>query len=434
MDLFQHQSSEEHAPLAHRLRPKSLADFLGQSHIFGKQHGLKEMILNGYIPNLILWGPPGVGKTTFAKLLSSHTDANYLSLNAVSSGAKELRSIGEAAKQDRNVYGKNTLVFVDEVHRFNRAQQDVLLPYIERGDFVFIGATTENPSFQLNRALLSRCKVLVFERLKTADMQSIHEKVLRLWGKNDAEIFDQQAKDYLLRLADGDARAYINNLEYLENYMQAVKSLDLPFSVETLKEVLQQNTFSFDRNEDHYDLASALIKSIRGSCPDAAVYYLARLLEGGEDPLFIARRLVIAASEDIGNADPKALQIAVAGFAATEKVGLPEAAINLAQVTTYLASAPKSNRSYLSLKKAQALVREKGSLKIPMWLRNAPTTLMKNLGYGQGYQYAHDQEDAKVEHSHMPKEIENHKLYEPSNRGYEKYIHDYLEFQRSKKP
>ncbi|MCB0349103.1 MAG: replication-associated recombination protein A [Bdellovibrionales bacterium] len=434
MELFTHASQNhksDNAPLAHRLRPSSLEDFIGQGQVLGENSPLKKMILKGIVPNLILWGPPGVGKTTFAELLSKYIKADFLSLNAVATGAKEIREIGERAKEKRAMYQTQTLVFIDEVHRLNRAQQDVLLPYIEKGVFTFLGATTENPSFQLTSALLSRSRLVVFERHNTESLRKILDRAFLIMQKNKADILTQDAEDYLLQIADGDARTLINSIEYIENYLRADENILLPFDHIKLKDFLSKDSFVYDRNDSHYDTISAFIKSIRGSDADAAIYYLARMLKGGEDPLFIARRLVILASEDVGNADPKALGIATAGMQAVEFVGLPECAINLAQVVTYLATAPKSNRSYLSLKKAQAEVEASGNLKIPTGIRNAPTQLMKNLGYGKDYLYSHDHPKGYAKQQFLPTEIKDLVFYEPVDRGYEKHINEFIKWLKS---
>jgi putative ATPase len=434
MELFEHASQTSNlasAPLAHRLRPDSLNDFIGQGQVLGEDSPLKKMILKGIVPNLILWGPPGVGKTTFAEILSKYIKADFLSLNAVATGAKDIREIGEKAQQKRAVYQTQTLVFIDEVHRLNRAQQDVLLPYIEKGAFTFIGATTENPSFQLTSALLSRSRLVVFERHNGTALAKILDRAFQVLEKEKSQVLTPEAQDYLLQIADGDARSLINSIEYIDSYISADNSVLLPFDPVRLKDFLSKNSFIYDRNDTHYDTISAFIKAIRGSDADAAIYYLARMIKGGEDPLFIARRLVISASEDIGNADPRALSLAIAGMQAVDLVGLPEAGINLAQVTTYLATAPKSNRSYMALNKALAEIEVSGNLKIPQSVRNAPTQMMKNLGYGKDYLYAHDHPKGYAPQQFLPDELKDKKFYEPVERGYEKHITDFMKWLKS---
>lgn len=422
MDLFEAMAApDDSQPLAERLRPKSLNDFVGQRHILDQKKSLLQALREkNFLPNLILWGPPGSGKTTFAKLLGQMAKAHFLQVNAIDTGAKELREIGLQAHRRRIEHSTKTLLFIDEIHRLNRSQQDVLLPFTEKGDFVLIGATTENPSFELNSALLSRSQVLVFERLGDEDLRRLLQRAANTRGQPLDKILTPTAQDLLIATADGDARKLLNLFE-------AVPPGVDPIEAEQLPSLISAKTLPYDKSgEGHYDTISAFIKSIRGSDPDAAIYYLARMIKGGEDPLFIARRLVISASEDIGNADPRALSIAVAAMQAVELVGLPEAGINLAQATTYLASAPKSNRSYAAYKKALAVVEETGSLPIPMHLRNAQTKFMREMGYGEGYKYAHDFPKGYVEQNHFPEELKVRKFYEPADHGFEKNIRNYL--------
>ncbi|HEY1078712.1 MAG TPA: replication-associated recombination protein A, partial [Bdellovibrio sp.] len=385
-----------------------------------------QMLRKGYLPSLIIWGPPGTGKTTFALALSQHFNAHFVNINAVDSGAKTLREIGEAGKDRRLQFQQKTVLFVDEIHRFNKAQQDVLLPFVEKGDLVLIGATTENPSYELNRALLSRCRVVVFERLSESDLEKIVQRAETHYKKPLADALTAPAIKNLLEYSDGDARRLINSLEILYNFTKDADPSER-LDVNDMRELLQQNPLGYDKSSEmHYDLISAFIKSVRGSDPDAAVYYLARMIDGGEDPIFVARRLIVLASEDIGNADPRALSVAIAGLQAVEAIGLPEGAITLAQVTTYLASCPKSNASYMALNKARELVEKTRTLPVPLHLRSAKTAMAKDLGYGQGYKYPHNYPTGWTEQSYLPEEVQDARLYEPTQRGFEKSIREYL--------
>ena len=419
-------------PLAEQLRPQSFEDFFGQEKIFRSQAAwLKHLETQERIPNLLLWGPPGTGKTSFANIVAKKFNCRFLSLNAIDTGAKELREIGQNAKSDLFGSVQNTLVFVDEIHRLNRAQQDVLLPFIEKGDFIFIGATTENPSYHLTGALLSRCQTIVFDRLNASDFEKIYSRAC-LQAGIPTEFLTAPAKEDVFAKADGDARKLINLLEHLFREW----SLQRETINETkLQELLQHQPFAYDaRGDQHHDTISAFIKSIRGSDPDAAVYYLARMLESGEDPLFIARRLVILSSEDVGNADPRAISIAVAGMQAVELVGLPEAAINLSQVTTYLACAPKSNRSYMALNKAKDVFNKTGRLPIPLSLRSAKTKLSKDLGYGKNYEYAHDGARGWKDMQFLPDQIEGEVFYDISDIGFEKNMKQHQQWKKGTLP
>lgn len=431
MDLFDLQASQNtgNQPLAERLRPKTFEDFLGAQKIKGFAGPFQKLIEKGHLQNLILWGRPGTGKTTFGRLLTTKVDAEFISLNAIGAGAKDLREVGEKARRRLIEYGKKTVVFVDEIHRFNKGQQDVLLPFIESGHFVLVGATTENPSYELNSALMSRCRLLVFERLQNEDLQVLIEKACSSYGLTSVEILQEEARQYVLRLADGDARRLYNILEPILLLKSSTGEGAWPIDIDQVEELSGQKASYFDKKGDlHYDVISAFIKSIRGSDADAGLYYLARMLAGGEDPVFIARRLVILASEDISNADPKALPLAVAGLQAVELIGLPEAAINLAQVVTYLASAPKSNRSYLGLKKAQEEVARSGDLPVPLALRSAKGPAMKELGYGADYQYSHNSQKGYIAQDFLPKEIKDRSFYEPSDHGFEKTMKQYVDW------
>lgn len=434
MDLFSSSSAALGVtPLSEILRPKNLDEIFGQEKTLGPKSKLGQMLRKGYLPSLIIWGPPGTGKTTFALALSQHFNAHFVHLNAVDSGAKALREVGEQGKDRRIQYQQKTILFVDEIHRFNKAQQDVLLPFVEKGDVVLVGATTENPSYELNRALLSRCRVVIFERLSEADLEKIVKRAEAHYGKNLDQILTAEARQNLLEYSDGDARRLINSLEILYTFTKDEPAGEL-MGVNDMRELLQQNPLGYDKNSEmHYDTISAFIKSVRGSDPDAAMYYLARMLDGGEDPVFIARRLIILASEDIGNADPRAISVAVAGLQAVEAIGLPEGAITLAQVTTYLASCPKSNASYMSLHKARELVEKTRTLPVPLHLRSAKTALAKDLGYGRDYKYPHNCPTGWVEQSYLPEEVGTPSLYEPTTRGFEKNIRDYLSWMKQKK-
>jgi putative ATPase len=441
MDLFSAAQSQTSAPLSEVLRPKNLDEIIGQEKTIGPRSKLGQMLRKGMVPSLIIWGPPGTGKTTFALALAQHIQAHFVNLNAVDSGAKALREVGEAGRERRLQYNQKTLLFVDEIHRFNKGQQDVLLPYVEKGDLILIGATTENPSYELNKALLSRSRVVVFERLTTDQLQIIVDKVCRFYEVTCENLLKPEARKNLLEIADGDARRLINSLEIIFDYYRFEKSPDsqveqpsFPLDLESLRELLQMSPLGYDKSSEmHYDVISAFIKSVRGSDPDAAIYYMARMLEGGEDPVFIARRLIILASEDIGNADPRGLSLAVAGLQAVEAIGLPEAAITLAQVTTYLASCPKSNRSYMALNEAREIVQETKTLPIPLHLRSSKTSLSKELGYGKEYKYPHNFENAWVEQSYLPEGLEDKKFYDPSTRGFEKSLKEYLQWVRKEK-
>lgn len=439
MDFFQFSNKNpnqlEGTPLAEKLRPKSLSEILGQAEYLGESASLRKLLEKDQLPSMIIWGPPGCGKTSLARALAETTKKEFISLNAVDTGAKALREVGEAANQRRFIHEKNTIVFIDEIHRLNKAQQDVLLPFVEKGDFTLIGATTENPSFQVNSALLSRCRLLVFKKLDISSLEILLQKAIAEYKLKVDEVLNFDAINALLQFADGDGRRLVNALEIVLNvFILAKEDTAFPLNRDGLISILGSQALYHDRSGDaHYDTISAFIKSIRGSDPDAALYYLARMLEGGEDPLFIARRLVILASEDIGNADPRALQISISGQQAVDFVGLPEAAINLAQVVTYLACAPKSNRSYMGLRKAQEEVKKSGGLPIPLSIRNAPTKLMKELGYGREYNYAHEGEKAWLPQQFLPDDIKNKKFYEPSDRGFEKQIRAYLDWLKSSK-
>lgn len=411
MDLFDHTKSEN-TPLAERIRPKTLDDFVGQTHLVSQGKILKELLSKDSLPSLIFWGPPGSGKTTLARIIANHTKSNFVELSAVSAGVADMKKVFEEAKAKQQLYGVQTILFVDEIHRFNKAQQDSLLPFVEKGVVILIGATTENPSFEVISPLLSRSRVLVLGQLEKENLGNILRRALQEDAKlrSSGKSISEEAFDFLTSYVNGDARKLLNTLEIS---VELAKSDEV--SLSDIREALQEFTLRYDKTGDeHYDTISAFIKSMRGSDPDAALYYLARMLESGEDPIFIARRMVVFASEDVGNADPTALPLAVAVFGACEKIGMPECRINLAQGVTYLSTAPKSNASYLGIEAALSEVRQSGNLPIPLHIRNAPTNLMKKLGYGKGYKYAHNYKDAKIDQQHLPDKIKEKKFYDPA--------------------
>lgn len=419
-------------PLAERMRPQNLDDYTGQAHLVGPGAVLRKAIESGNIPSFILWGPPGVGKTTLASIIANQLKRPFHTLSAINSGVKDIRETIEKAKNQQFFNSPNPILFIDEIHRFSKSQQDSLLGAVERGIITLIGATTENPSFEVISALLSRSQVYVLEHLSKADL--IHLVDAALEKDEYLKVKDIQVEEYdaLLMYSGGDARKLLNTLELVAN--SAGKEEGLVIDNEVVKKLIQQNIAIYDKGgEQHYDIASALIKSIRGSDPNAAVYYLARMIEGGEDIKFIARRLMISASEDIGLANPNALLMATTAFQAAQALGLPEARIILSQAAIYLATSPKSNSSYLAIKKAQALVRETGNLPVPLAIRNAPTKLMKNLNYGKGYQYAHDAKDNFANMEFLPEEIIGTRLFEPSSNPTEHKIRERLRQQWKEK-
>jgi len=420
MDLFESQSDPQAMPLAERMRPTALQEMVGQPDLIGEGKLLRRLIESDQLSSAIFWGPPGTGKTTLAQVIAQTSKSNFVFFSAVLQGVKEVREIVAQAQDDKKFHGKRTLLFVDEIHRFNKAQQDAFLPYVERGDIILIGATTENPSFEVNAALLSRSQVFVLESLTAEDIRKLLQRACsdpRGLREPVPEIRDD-ALTFLAERADGDARIALNALE-----TAAAAAGDSAVTVETAQEALQKKALLYDKGgEEHYNVISAFIKSMRGSDPDGALYWLARMLEAGEDPLFIARRMVVFASEDVGNADPRALQLALSVQQAVHFVGLPEGRINLAQGVTYLATAPKSNASYVGIKMAQSEVRKSGSLPVPKHIRNAPTKLMKDLDYGKGYQYAHDDPEGYLSQDYLPEQLSGNKFYQPTERGYEKNI------------
>lgn len=411
-------------PLAERIRPKSINEFQGQQHLVGSGKPLRQMIESDNLGSVILWGPPGTGKTTLAKIISEQTNAEFHQINAVSSGVKDIRHIIELAKQNQ-LHFKRTILFIDEIHRFNKAQQDALLASVESGELILFGATTENPSFEVIPALRSRVRIFVLNELSKDDLNNILDFAIQNdeYFKNlNIEIDD---REYLIQASGGDARILLNILE--ASVIQEIKNDVIKITKEIIENVLQKKNILYDKGgEEHYNIISAFIKSLRGSDPDAAVYWLARMLEGGEDPLFIARRMVVLASEDIGNASPNALLLAEATFSAVDKIGMPEGRIILSQCAIYLASCPKSNASYFAIDNAIADVRKLPSYPVPLHLRNAPTKLMKELGYGKEYKYPHSFENNFLEEDYLPDEIKNNQYYLPSENGNEKTIKERL--------
>lgn len=405
-------------PLAERLRPNSMEEFIGQKHLLGPNSPLRKALLSGVVPSMIFWGPPGVGKTTLAQLISKYCKANFFILSAVSSNVKEVREVIEKAK-----FLDKTILFIDEIHRFNKSQQDALLNAVEKGVITLIGATTENPSFEVVSALLSRCQVYHLQHLSREELKSMVEIALEKDEFLKSQKFNFESYEAIINMSGGDGRKLYNTLELVGNQAEAGSTI----TDERVIEICQKNIVLYDKNgEMHYDIISAFIKSIRGSDPNAAVYWLSRMIQGGEDVKFIARRLLILASEDIGNANPNALLLANNCFQAVNVIGYPEAEIILSQCVTYLASSPKSNAAYMAIKQANMIVRETGNLPVPLHLRNAPTKLMKNEGYGKDYKYSHNFDKSFSNQEYFPEEIKESVLYYPSNNLRENELRQYL--------
>jgi len=428
-DLFEAPGSPAWQPLADRMRPRRLEDFFGQSHLFALDKPLRQAIEAGALHSMIFWGPPGTGKTTLARLIAARSQAHFIAISAVLSGVKEIRAAIEEAQQAR-AQGRPTVLFVDEVHRFNKAQQDAFLPYIEDGTFTFIGATTENPSFELNNALLSRARVYVLKSLGEQEVLQVIDRALTDGeaglGKRPI-VLPEEARELLARAADGDARRALNLLEMAADLAESRNGKE-HIGIELVREVVSQGVRRFDKQgEAFYDQISALHKSVRGSDPDASLYWFARMIDGGCDPLYIARRVVRMASEDIGNADPRGLELALNAWDVQERLGSPEGELAIAQAIVYLACAAKSNAVYTAYGTAREDARQHGSLEVPLHLRNAPTRLMKDLGYGKRYRYAHDEPEAYAAgEQYLPDALKDRRYYHPTDRGLEAKIAEKL--------
>lgn len=439
-ELFQKKETDlfkREAPLADRMRPRTLSEFVGQDQLLGQGKVLRQAIESDHLPSMILWGPPGSGKTTLAMIIASTTGAQFLAFSAVLSGVKEIKEVIQEAEEEWKYSKRRTILFVDEIHRFNKAQQDAFLPHVERGTIILIGATTENPSFEVISPLLSRTKVFTLQSLKEEEIELILSRALtdreKGLGKYQTAIEPEVVKG-ICQLANGDARAALNTLEMLVLTTSPDEEGIRQIKKEDLKDVLQRKAYLYDKSgEEHYNLISALHKSLRGSDPDAALYWLGRMLEAGEDPLYIARRMIRFASEDVGMADPQALQVAVAAQQAFHFVGLPEGNLALAQAAVYLATVPKSNALYTAFQRVQREVRETENMPVPLHIRNAPTQLMGDLGYGKDYKYPHDYPDHFVEEEYLPENLKGRTYYHPTEQGFEKEIKRRLEYWRRKK-
>jgi putative ATPase len=429
MDMFEHQAEEQkkkEAPLATRMRPAALDDFVGQEHLVGKGRVLRKAIEADQIPSIILWGPPGSGKTTLANIIANATDSHFSPISAVSAGVNDLRRIVEEAKELRKMQMQRTILFIDEIHRFNKAQQDAILPFVEDGTLTLIGATTENPSFEVISPLLSRCRVftlnpLTGDEIRVIVLRALKDKFQGLGALNIELAAD--ALSHLITMSNSDARVALNTLEIAALTTPPDDDGKRHIPLSTIEDALQRRALRYDKaGEEHYDLISALHKSMRGSDPDASLYWLARMLEAGEDPLYIARRLVRFASEDVGMADPQALVVAMAAQQAVHFIGMPEGNLALAEAAVYLATAPKSNSLYEAYSKVQEEIKNIPSESVPLHLRNPVTPLMKDMGYGEGYKYAHDYPGHFVEQQNLPDSLQGKHYYTPSDQGYEKQV------------
>jgi putative ATPase len=439
MDIFDfhaQKSADASRPLAERMRPRNLAEFAGQEHVVGKGTLIRKAIEQDQIFSMILWGPPGCGKTTLARIIAAATRSYFVHFSAVLSGVKEIRGVIAEARDQQKLYRKRTILFVDEIHRFNKAQQDAFLHHVESGLITLIGATTENPSFEVISPLLSRCRVITLKMLTADDIAAVINAALkdRERGLGNLNLALQaDAMDYLIGIADGDARSALNSLEVAGSLVaqtgeSGIKSDSVEITLADLERALQKKALAYDKSgEEHYNIISAFHKSLRGSDPDAALYWLERMLAAGEDPFYIARRMVRFASEDIGNADPQALTVALHAMEAFKFLGHPEGELALAQAAVYLATAPKSNSIYAAYGQVQQVVRNGGSLPVPLHIRNAPTRLMKDLGYGKDYKYAHNYQDAFVAQDYLPEKLQGQVFYKPTGRGYEKIVKERLD-------
>jgi putative ATPase len=432
VDLFAHAAGKDRRgqPLAERMRPTSLAEFVGQDHLLGPGRWLRRALDGKELTSLILWGPPGTGKTTLGRLLAAETNANFVALSAVMAGVKEVREAVAEAAQRRDMRGQRTLLFIDEIHRFNKSQQDALLPHVEAGTVILVGATTENPSFEVNAPLLSRAKVVVLKPLSRENLRTIIDRALadprRGLGAEPIEC-SEATRDLMVAQAGGDARRALSTLEAAAAVAQPDPEGRKSIDAKTIEEALQQRALLYDKAGDqHYEVVSAFIKSMRGSDPDAAVYWMARMLEAGEDPLFVARRMVIFAAEDIGNADPNALRVAMAATDALRFVGMPEGHLPLTQAAVYLAVAPKSNATVTTYAAAKADVEEHGALAVPLHLRNPSSALGQSMGFGKGYKYPHNYEGNFVVEDYLPEELKGRHYYQPSSNGRERDIAERL--------
>jgi len=434
MDLFDHQEKsvqEGYRPLADRMRPETLDDFVGQEHLLGKESLLRRAIEDDRLFSVIFWGPPGVGKTTLARIIAGETQSHFETFSAVLSGVKEIKAVVAEAKSQLRYHARKTVLFVDEIHRFNKAQQDAFLSHVESGLITLIGATTENPSFEVIAPLLSRTRVLVLNPYSEEELITILRRALTDTERGLGSLslaFDENALAHIAWTADGDARTALNSLEAAASMVQEDDREGRRITLAAVERALQKKALQYDKaGEEHYNLISAFHKSLRGSDPDAALYWLGRMLAAGEDPLYIARRMVRFASEDVGNADPHALSIAVAALQAFQFIGLPEGDLALAQAAAYLATAPKSNALYAGMGKVRETIGKTGTLHVPLHIRNAPTNLMKDLDYGKGYRYAHDFPDAYTPQEYLPEKLRGRTYYAPTERGYEKVIRERLE-------
>jgi putative ATPase len=445
MDLFEKGKKRKgssafggkETPLADRMRPESLEEFVGQKHILGKGSVLRRAIEEDKMQSAIFWGPPGTGKTTLARVIANATGAHFISFSAVLSGIKEIKEVMNEAARMKQLYNRKTILFVDEVHRFNKAQQDAFLPHVEKGNIILIGATTENPSFEVISALLSRAKVYTLNPLTEEDLKIIVHRALgdkKIGLENLKVELEKDALDYITQMANGDARVALSTLEFAALTTHPDKTKKRRITLKIAQETMQKKALVYDKEgEEHYNIISAFHKSLRGSDPDAALYWLGRMLAGGEDPLYVARRMVRFASEDIGNADPSALGVTIAAKEAYHFLGSPEGELAIAQAAVYLATAPKSNAIYKAFNLVQDDIQKTQALPVPLHIRNAPTRLMKDLGYGKSYKYPHDHPDHFVDEVYLPENLKNRKYYHPTDFGFEKEIKKRLEWWRKKK-